>query len=64
MPDYPVDIVDSNGKRTHLKTNAKGEVHLASGTKGTMMLFAAVMTSPAANDRFVLNLSTLTFAKP
>jgi hypothetical protein len=29
-----------------------------------MMLFAAVMTPPAGSERFILNLSTLTFARP
>lgn len=64
LADYPVDLVTADGKRAHLTTDTKGEVHLASGAKGTMMLFAAVMTPPAANERFVLNLSTLTFARP
>lgn len=29
-----------------------------------MMLFAAVMTPPVGAERFVLNLSTLTLARP
>lgn len=64
LPNYPVDLVTADGKRGHHKTDVKGEVHLALDAKGAMMLFAAVMTPPAANERFVLNLSTLTFAEP
>lgn len=64
LADYPVDLVTSDGKRSHLTTDAKGEVHLTAGARGTMMLFAAVMTPPAGAERFVLDLSTLTFARP
>lgn len=61
---YPIDLVSQDGKRRHLKTDAKGEVHLPADVKGSLMLFAAVMTPPAGGDRFMLNLSTLTFAQP
>jgi len=64
LADYPVDLVTADGKRAHLKTDGKGEVHLAPAARGSMMLFAAVMTPPTATERFVLNLSTLTFARP
>lgn len=64
LADYPIDLVTADGKRAHLKTDGSGEVHLTSGAKGSMMLFAAVMTPPAGAERFVLNLSTLTFARP
>lgn len=64
LADYPVDLVSADGKRQHLKTDKKGEVHLASDTRGVMMLFAAVMTPPVKAERFALSLSTLTFARP
>ena len=64
LGDYPVDLVSADGKRLHLKTDAKGEVHLPAGARGSLMLFAAVMTAPTAGERFTLNLSTLTFARP
>ena len=63
LTDYPIDLVTADGKRTHLKTDNKGEIHLAPDARGSMMLFAAVMTPPAGTERFVLNLSTLTFAR-
>lgn len=28
LADYPVDLVTADGKRAHLRTDAKGEVHL------------------------------------
>lgn len=64
LADYPVDLVRADGKRQHLKTDNSGEVHLDSNARGSMMLFAAVMTPPVTTERFVLNLSTLTFARP
>ncbi len=64
LADYPVDLVNAEGKRAHLRTDSNGEVHIASEAKGSMMLFAAVMTPPAKAERFVLNLSTLTFSRP
>jgi len=64
LADYPIDLVGADGKRGHLKTDGKGEVHLAANARGSMMLFAAVMTPPAGSERFILNLSTLTFARP
>lgn len=64
LADYPVDLVAADSKRTHLKTDDKGEVHLASDARGSMMLFAAVMTPPVKAERFTLNLSTLTFSRP
>lgn len=63
LRDYPVDLVASDGKRRHLKTDGNGEVHLPADAKGSMMLFAAVMTPPAADERFTLDLSTLTFSR-
>ncbi len=64
LADYPIDLVAGDGKRRHLKTDAKGEIHIPADAKGSLMLFAAVMTPPAGGDRFTLNLSTLTFARP
>lgn len=64
LADYPIDLVTADGMRAHLKTDGKGEVHLAPGARGSMMLFAAVMTPPIGAERFILNLSTLTFARP
>ena len=64
LRDYPIDLVSGDGKRRHLKTDAKGEIHVPADASGSLMLFAAVMTPPASGDRFTLNLSTLTFARP
>lgn len=64
LANYPVDLITADGKRGHLTTDGKGEVHLAPAARGSMMLFAAVMTPPAGGERFILNLSTLTFGRP
>ena len=64
LRDYPIDLVSGDGKRRHLKTDAKGEIHLPAEARGSLMLFAAVMTPPAGGDRFTLDLSTLTFGRP
>lgn len=64
LTDYPIDLVSEDGKRAHFRTDGQGEIHLAPGARGSMMLFAAVMTPPAGSERFVLDLSTLTFARP
>lgn len=64
LPNYPVDLVTADAKRRHLTTDAKGEAHLPANAKGSLMLFAAVMTLPVVGDRFTLNLSTLTFSRP
>ena len=61
---YPVDLVTQDGKRLHLSSDPKGEVHLPATAKGPMMLFAAVMNPPADGERFTLDLSTLTFSRP
>lgn len=61
---YPVDLVHQNGKRLHLTTDARGEVHLPAASEGSLMLFAAVMTPPTSGERFTLDLSTLTFSRP
>ena len=64
LANYPIDLVTSDAKRRHLMSDAKGAVHLPLDAKGSLMLFAAVMTPPVAGERFTLNLSTLTFARP
>ena len=64
LADYPINLVTADGKRAHLKTDGRGEVRLAPEARGSMMLFAAVMTPPVGAERFILNLSTLTFARP
>lgn len=63
LGDYPVDLVGTDGKRQHLKTNGQGIVHLSNAAKGSMMLFAAVLTPPRGQERFTLDLSTLTFSR-
>lgn len=63
LGNYPVDIVMPDGKRSHITTDAAGEVHVPAGGKGPVMLFAAVMDEPSSNERFTLNLSSLTFLR-
>jgi len=62
LPDHPVDLVTQDGERNHIRTDARGEVHLPRATRGTVMLFAAVMHLPTAGQRFTLDLSSLTLA--
>ncbi len=64
LANYPVDLVGQDGKRQHLTTDRKGDVHLPAGAKGTMMLFAAVLEPPRASERFTLDLTSLTFQRP
>lgn len=63
IADYPVDLVGADGKRQHLKTDGSGKVHVPASAKGSMMLFAAVLTPPAGAGRFTLDLTSLTFAR-
>jgi len=63
LANYPVDLVGSDGKRKHLTTNAQGMIHVPVAAKGPMMLFAAVLTPPKGQERFTLDLSTLTFSR-
>ncbi len=60
---YPVDLVGSDGKRWHLKTDGQGIVHVPAGANGSLMLFAAVLTPPKGAERFTLDLTSLTFAR-
>jgi hypothetical protein len=60
LPNYPIDLVGSDGKRQHLSTDARGDIHLPATARGTMMLFAAVLVPPAGSERFILDLTSLT----
>ena len=64
LSNYPVDLVSSDGKRQHLTTDAQGGIHLAKAARGTMMLFAAKLETPAGTGRFILDLTSLTFNRP
>jgi hypothetical protein len=61
LTNYPVDLVGTDGKRAHLSTNARGEIHLPANARGTMMLFAAMLEPPVGSGRFTLDLTSLTF---
>lgn len=63
LGNYPVDLVGSDGKRQHLRSDAHGMVHVPPGATGRMMLFAAVLTPPAGAERFKLDLTSLTFER-
>ena len=63
LANYPVDLVDSTGKRRHLATDARGEVHLPGDASGSLMLFAAKLEPPAGQGRFTLDLTSLTFSR-
>lgn len=63
LANYPVDLVGSDGKRQHLKTDARGKVHVPATAKGPLMLFGAVLTPPKGAERFILDLTTLTFSR-
>ncbi len=62
LATYPVDLVGSDGKREHLYTDERGEIRLPPASRGTMMLFAAFLVPPTGSERFILDLSSLTFA--
>lgn len=64
LPDHPVDVVMADGKRTHIRTDGRGVVHLSADGRGPVMLFAAVMGVPAGNERFTLDLTSLTLSRP
>lgn len=63
LANYPVDLVGSDGKRKHLATDARGDVHLPASARGMMMLFAARLEPPAGAGRFTLDLTSLTFSR-
>ena len=64
LANYPVDLVGADGKRQHLTTDGRGEVHLSAAARGSMMLFGARLEPPAGAGRFTLDLTSLTFNRP
>ena len=63
LGNYPIDLVGQDGKRQHLSTDGRGEIHLPAAARGTMMLFAAKLEPPADAGRFTLDLTSLTFSR-
>lgn len=63
LANYPVDLVDSTGKRRHLTSDARGEIHLPTDARGSLMLFAAKLEPPSGQGRFTLDLTSLTFSR-
>lgn len=63
LMNYPIDLVGQDGKRQHLATDARGDIHLPGAARGTMMLFAAKLEPPAGAGRFMLDLTSLTFRR-
>jgi hypothetical protein len=63
LGNYPIDLVTSDGNRRHLSTDAHGDVHVPEEARGSMMLFAALLTPPSGSGRFTLDLTTLTFQR-
>lgn len=61
LASYPVDLAGADGKRKHLTTDERGDVHLPADQTGTMMLFAAKLEPPVGTGRFILDLTSLTF---
>ena len=61
LANYPIDLVTADGKRQHLSTDARGSIHIPASARGTMMLFAARLVPPAGKERFILDLTSLTF---
>lgn len=64
LPEYPVDLVDANGARSHLATDHEGRIRLPADARGPLMLFAAYMQPPQGGERFGLELTSLTLAHP
>lgn len=62
LANYPVDLAGADGKRQHLTTDERGDVHLPASQRGTMMLFAAKLEPPVGQGRFTLDLTSLTFS--
>lgn len=63
LANYPIDLLGADGKRRHLSTDGRGEVHLPANARGTMMLFAAKLEPPVGASRFTLDLTSLTFSR-
>lgn len=64
LADYPVDLVASDGKAQHIRSDGQGMVHVPATATGPLMLFAAVLTPPTGVERFTLDLSSITFERP
>lgn len=62
LPNYPIDLVSADGKRQHLTTDQKGEIHLPAAARGMMMLFAAKLEPPVNGGRFTMDLTSLTLS--
>ena len=60
LRSYPVDLADPTGKRIKLATDAKGEVAAPAAGAGLHMLFAAHMTAANYQERYSLDLTSLT----
>jgi hypothetical protein len=64
LADYPVDLVTADSTRSHLATDAQGQIRLPTDAQGAMMLFAAFMQPPQGEGRFDMQLTSLTLRKP
>jgi len=64
LANYPVDLVGADRKRHHLATDGRGEVRVPASMSGATMLFAAKLEPPAGQQRFILDLTSLTFSRP
>jgi hypothetical protein len=63
LADYPVDLVTADSTRSHLATDAQGQIRLPANARGAMMLFAAFMQPPQGEGRFDMQLTSLTLNK-
>lgn len=63
LRNHPVDVVTSDGRRRHVRTDGEGQIHLPEDARGTLMLFGAQLEPPADGDRFTLNLSSITLSR-
>lgn len=63
LGNYPIDLVGQDGKRRHLSTDGRGDIHVPANARGVMMLFAAKLEPPAGAGRFTLDLTSLTFSR-
>ena len=60
LGSYPVDLADATGKRIKITTDANGEIAAPPAGAGLHMLFAAHMTLPKDQERYSLDLTSLT----
>ena len=63
LKNYPIDLVGQDGKRQHLSTDRRGDIHLPANARGVMMLFAAKLEPPTGAGRFTLDLTSLSFSR-